>query len=241
MPKKRTQEEFIKLSIIKHKGIYTYEKVKYINNITKVDIYCKKCKDYFRQIPKDHLNGRGCKDCGALKSIKSRTLTKKCFIEKSNKKHLNIYDYSVVKYKNNRTHVKIICIIHGVFKQTPDHHMSGIGCPMCGSNLSIGEKIIRKLLTDKKIIFYEQYKFKNQLGNIKKCKYDFYIPEKNMIIEFHGIQHFKYNLFFHKDFFDFLDQCKRDYDKQKFCIDNNIIFIEIHYNHNIEKIIENLF
>lgn len=132
MPKKRTQKEFIKLATLKHNRIYTYEKVKYINNTTKVNIYCKKCKDYFPQMPKDHLNGRGCKDCGALKSIKSRTLTKKQFIEKSKKYHFDTYDYSLVKYKNNRTQVDIICVIHGKFHQIPDHHMSGTGCPDCG-------------------------------------------------------------------------------------------------------------
>ena len=42
------------------------------------------------------------------------------------------YDYSLVRYVNNHTKVKIICPIHGVFEQTPDSHLQGAGCPRCG-------------------------------------------------------------------------------------------------------------
>lgn len=46
-------------------------------------------------------------------------------------KHNNFYDYSLVEYKNQKTKVKIICPIHGIFKQTPDSHKKN-GCPECG-------------------------------------------------------------------------------------------------------------
>ena len=41
------------------------------------------------------------------------------FCNKSNIKHNNIYDYSLVNYINNRTKVKIICKEHGIFEQKP--------------------------------------------------------------------------------------------------------------------------
>lgn len=50
------------------------------------------------------------------------------FINQSKEKHGCKYDYSLVEYKNNRTKVKIISK-HGVFKQTPNSHLSGSGCP----------------------------------------------------------------------------------------------------------------
>ena len=37
--------------------------------------------------------------------------------------HNNKYDYSLVKYINSTTSVKIICPIHGEFKQKPYHHI----------------------------------------------------------------------------------------------------------------------
>jgi hypothetical protein len=41
------------------------------------------------------------------------------------------YDYSLVDYKNNKTHVDIICLLHGIFQQTPEKHLKGNGCSKC--------------------------------------------------------------------------------------------------------------
>jgi very-short-patch-repair endonuclease len=236
MPKKSTKEEFIKISNKSHNNFYNYDNVIYVNNITKVKIICP-IHGEFKQIPKDHKKGRGCWKCGKLKSIKTRSHTLEKFIEMSNKKHQNKYDYSLIKsYKNNRTKVQIICKEHGVFLQTPDHHLNGVnGCKKCKIK-SLGEEKIKKILIENNIDFLEQYKFENQPKNIKNCCYDFYIPKKNLIIEYHGIQHFKLNTFFHNHIFDLLDQIKRDYDKKKYCIENSINFLEIHYNFSKKKI-----
>ena len=56
-----------------------------------------------------------------------KRLTIEEFIIKSNKVHNNKYDYSLVKYKNNHTPVKIICPIHGIFEQIPNNHFKQ-GC-----------------------------------------------------------------------------------------------------------------
>jgi Zn finger protein HypA/HybF involved in hydrogenase expression len=183
MPKKRTQEEFIILATLKHKGLYTYKNVIYVNNTTKVNIYCKKCKDYFLQIPKDHLNGRGCKYCGALKSINLRSFTKEIFIEKSKKYHLDIYDYSLVEYKNNRTNVKIICIIHGIFKQKPEHHMNGRGCPKCGNTkkLTLLEFIDKSNNIHNFKYNYSLVKYKNH-----KTKIEIICPKHNNFFQLAG-------------------------------------------------------
>ena len=132
MPKKSTREEFIKISNESHNNIYNYDNVIYINNITKVEIICP-THGKFKQIPKDHKKGRGCWECGKIKSIKSRSHTLEYFIEMSNKKHNNKCDYSLIKsYKNNRTKVQIICKEHGVFSQLVEHHLNGLtGCIKC--------------------------------------------------------------------------------------------------------------
>jgi very-short-patch-repair endonuclease len=50
-------------------------------------------------------------------------------------RHLDKYDYSLVEYINNKTKIKIICPIHGVFEQTPNNHLNvGNGCPFCSNN-----------------------------------------------------------------------------------------------------------
>lgn len=59
-------------------------------------------------------------------------LTTDEFIEKAKKIHDNKYDYSRINYINSATPVEIICQKHGIFKQTPNGHLSGRGCLLCG-------------------------------------------------------------------------------------------------------------
>ena len=62
---------------------------------------------------------------------------KENFIEKSIIKHGYFYDYSLVVYKNNRTKVKIICPIHGIFEQNPGSHTNGSSCPSCKGGVKL--------------------------------------------------------------------------------------------------------
>ena len=58
------------------------------------------------------------------------------FIDKAKLKHSEKYDYSLVKYVNSYTKVKIICPVHGSFDQRPDKHISGTGCFGCSVDKS---------------------------------------------------------------------------------------------------------
>lgn len=57
-----TTDEFVKKAFEKHRNIYNYDKVDYVNNTTKVIINCLKHGD-FKQSPMGHLNGNGCSKC----------------------------------------------------------------------------------------------------------------------------------------------------------------------------------
>jgi hypothetical protein len=61
----------------------------------------------------------------------SKRLTTEIFIEKANRVHNNIYDYSLVNYIKNSIKIEIICKVHGSFMQIPNDHLSGAGCPEC--------------------------------------------------------------------------------------------------------------
>lgn len=52
------------------------------------------------------------------------------FVKRANEIHNYKYDYSMVKYKNNRTKVTIICPTHGRFDQIPQSHLK-YGCKLC--------------------------------------------------------------------------------------------------------------
>lgn len=53
--------------------------------------------------------------------------------EDMNKKHNFKYNYEKVIYLNNSTPIIIICPVHGDFEQLSGTHLSGCGCPKCGS------------------------------------------------------------------------------------------------------------
>ena len=83
MPKKLTQEEFIKRAREVHGDKYDYSKVEYINANSKVCIICPEHGEFW-QTPASHLLGRGCIECAGKKKY-----TKKTFIEKA-KKYMEI-------------------------------------------------------------------------------------------------------------------------------------------------------
>ena len=94
------------------------------------------------------------------------------FIEKAKKVHNNKYDYSLVKYKNSTTKIKIkiICPIHGIFMQPPiTHYKSGCQCYS-----SHGEEKILNYLNNKDLKFFKEYKF-DDLFDKRRLSFDFYL------------------------------------------------------------------
>ena len=134
MAKKLTQKEFIlKAQKIHGKEHYDYSKVNYVNNTTNVSIFCNIHKKSFLQSPKSHCKGHGCHLCGREKQINLSREDKTLFIEKAIKKHGTNYDYSKVIYINSKTKIEIFCKTHNIlFKQTPNSHLLGNGCKLCG-------------------------------------------------------------------------------------------------------------
>lgn len=125
------KEEFVRRAMLIHGNKYDYTKFKYVNYRTKVCITCPIHGDFW-QLIENHLNkGCGCNKCGCERTNIKQSQSLESFIEKSKKVHADKYDYSKVKYKNNREVVEIICKKHGSFFQTPHNHLCGSGCPKC--------------------------------------------------------------------------------------------------------------
>lgn len=57
------------------------------------------------------------------------------FIKKAQQVHGNLYNYSETVYEKAKKKVRIICKLHGIFEQTPDAHVRGQGCPVCGRKI----------------------------------------------------------------------------------------------------------
>lgn len=225
---KRTDvDSFISESDKVHNNKYSYSKVEYKNRFTKVKITCPIHGD-FEQVPGDHLNGRGCRLCGVENSAKSRSLTTDEFIQKAKQVHGDKYDYSKVDYINSLTELIIICSDHGQFKQKPYSHLYGNGCKKCTQ--SKGENLISNILKNNNINFEIEYKIPGIKEKYnKEYEYDFYLPDYNLLIEFHGIQHFEYNKYFHKTYNDFEKQIFRDESKREHAYAWGYKYLEINY------------
>lgn len=121
------KSKFLKKASEKHNNKYDYSKIDYKNNSTKVKIICP-IHGEFKQAPAKHLSSNGCPKC----SGNEKNIDKNRFIEKAVEKHGTKYDYTNIDYKNYSTKIEIYCPKHGIFKQSPNLHCCGQGCPKCG-------------------------------------------------------------------------------------------------------------
>ena len=147
-----SKEQFIERSNKIHNNKYDYSLVEYINIHTKVKILCPEHGEFLQE-PKSHMSGCGCSFCDDNK----RKTNIKDFIKKSQEIHSNKYDYSLVKYINNHTKIKIIYPQHGIFTQTPYKHMNRKqGCPSCNGGIKFNTEIF---ISKSKDIHGEKYDY----------------------------------------------------------------------------------
>jgi hypothetical protein len=217
-----TKEEFLNKARVNHGDKYDYSIVEYKNNKTKVKIRCDK-HGVFELKPNCHLTGGGCPRCVG------RGKTTEDFINESNLKHNHKYDYSLVNYHGTHNRIDIICPQHGIFKQTPNNHLSGGGCPVC--NFSVGENQIKEYLTNNKIDFIHQKRF-SDCRHIRPLPFDFYLQEFNLCIEYQGIQHFE-PINYYGGLKNFLEQQNRDKIKKNYCENNKIELCYIKYDEDV--------
>lgn len=168
--KRLTQEEFINRAIAIHGDKYDYSKTVYVNSRTKVCIICKKCGCEFWQAPSFHITrGDGCPMCNPRHKMNTEE-----FIQKAVNKHGDKYDYSLVKYIDAGTKVKIICRKHGVFEQTPAAHIAGQGCPKCKNEITskIHGKTQEEFLRQAIMTHGDKYNYSNVVykgSQVKVC------------------------------------------------------------------------
>lgn len=125
---------------------------------------------------------------------------------------------------------------HAYESRIHDRH-TGSGCPKCFQ--SGGEQKIHNFLDSHKINNEVQYRKFYKCKNILSLPFDFYLPDYNLCIEYHGIQHYEPQEFF-GGVKEFKKRKKNDRIKLKYCKNNNIPLLIISYLefNNIEEILE---
>lgn len=173
-------DEFIVRSREIHGDRYDYDQDSFVAYSSPVRISCSR-HGWFLQRAGSHVNGMGCRDCA--KDI-SRSTTEQ-FIDSAKVVHGDRYDYSRSVYLNSKTPIEIICQSHGSFWIRPNGHVSSrMGCQRCWE--SKGEAALAAELNRLGIRFLKEYKVPGY-----RYRYDFYLIDDDIYIEFHGKQHYE--------------------------------------------------
>jgi very-short-patch-repair endonuclease len=217
----------------KHGDKYDYSKMSYEGlNSCKVNIICP-IHGEFIQYPKNHLK-YGCSACS-----KNKAFTIGVVLERTFEVHGLRYLYCLESGLTNKTKIQIYCEKHGPFTQVLGNHLMGKGCSRCSS--SKGEMFIERYLIEKSINYIRQKEFSGCFFK-RNLKFDFFLPDFGICIEFDGIQHFKpVERFGGIEYYKYVSNC--DKIKEDFCQKEGLRLLRIPYNQfkNIEKIIrENL-
>ena len=181
MARRLTTEVFIERSNIRHNSVYDYSKSVYVNRRINVVITCK-MHGNFTQSPYIHMNGSGCPKCYYNKITYKNTSNTNDFIKKSKEIHGDKYDYSNVDYVHSKKNVKIICLEHGKFKQSPSAHLTGQGCKICGylTSSELRKKSREEFIVKSKEIHGDKYDYDKIVYFNNKNKI-------NIICDKHGV------------------------------------------------------
>jgi very-short-patch-repair endonuclease len=190
------------------------------------------------------LQGRGCPICGRIDRLNSTRITKDDFVTRSTIIHNGKYNYCEVIFGDCSTisdKVKIICPVHGLFKQRVSHHMRGHGCPKCV--YSKGNMKIYNYLISIGTPFKAEYKFKD-CKFLRLLSFDFAIFSDESfrsikaIIEYDGEQHFRPCSMFGGEK-TFIKQQIKDAIKNQYCEDHGIPILRIPYTqfNDLESIV----
>ncbi|BEU75220.1 HNH endonuclease [Staphylococcus phage phiRNIID] len=194
----------------------------YTNAKTKVKIKHSKCGNTFSIAPNTFINGSRCPECNPKKPYNTDSARDRISKETNGtfelvSKYEGCYELMKLKHRECGNIVEINM-------QSIDSNR--LNCPYC-YNRSRGELLVSSFLLSKNIPFEVQKRF----DRFKKYPYDFYIADYNMVIEYHGEQHYKPIKFYGGE--DRLVRQKNtDLKKKKFVESKGINYLEIPYTLN---------
>ncbi|WP_238948847.1 hypothetical protein [Clostridium sp. YIM B02569] len=217
----------------------------YINARSKLRFKCKCGKEFERTF--DNFKRKKTTLCQSCSNIRPLPNNAKKIIAKSRQKPieevLKVVEKEmkckfIKRYTKPNTRSTLIvfeCPIHDVQEVYWTNLVKRKGCPVCNEHNkqnSKGMLKVEKWLKIHDIVFKKEYKF-DGCKDKRKLPFDYYLPHKDICIEFDGRQHFE------KAYFGGIDEEKakdslkytkrHDEIKNKFCRENNIKLIRIPY------------
>lgn len=139
---------------------------------------CLKCGRYNFKSMYDYMGGRGC-----LCSCDTEKKTTESFRQELDA------DYELLTPYKDACSKVLLCHTSCGFKYSvsPHGYLSGKRCPKCSRKESKGEKQVKEWLEQRQIKYRQKYPVRL---NGRLLRYDFYLPELGIYIEYQGEQHF---------------------------------------------------
>lgn len=143
------------------------------------------------------------------------------------------------EYENAKTPLKLRCGCGQEFVSSYDLIQQKVKkpcCRVCSGRISSGEKAVATWLEENGFAYEREKTFPGCQGPYRqRYRFDFYIPEKNLCIEYDGQGHFKVVNYSGKLGQETLtrtlwDTQERDFLKDQFCAENGIDLIRISYD-----------
>jgi len=219
---------------LEERGIIPLEEYK--GNRIPIKFKCLKCGYIWKTLPISIKRGHGCPEC-------AKAYTKKLFEEAKEKFNNLIPELEekgiipLEEYKGSKNFIKFQCLKCGhIWEAKPDKIKNGSGCPKCA--YSKGEDILSRIFNKLNIKYIPQYSF-DDLKIKGKLRFDFYLSNNNILIEFDGIQHFEKVKYFNDK--KGLEKTQlSDKLKEEYCKQNNIPLIRISYKdfNKLENLLE---
>lgn len=218
---------------------HSLEKFCYVKATKKATFVCKEHGDYLAT-PNMVLSGKGgCPKCCGRNKTTEEFLAE---VRARQPELFGLCDYSQTNYLDTGHKITVGCSKHNLFRVSPSNHLRGQGCPKC--NVSTGQLRVRSILESSRIQFEEEHTFQDLRGSSgTKFRFDFYLPDYKVAIEYDGLQHFQ-PVKWSSSWTDEQAQQEleaiqqRDAIKTQYCLDHGIQLIRIKYNQQVSKVLE---
>ena len=210
-----TKEDFISKAKEIHGDRYIYDALEYNGYGNQVTIICR-IHGAFKQYPGNHLKGRNCLQCSKMVVLpQSQIKPFDVFVDQAQVIHCKKYDYIEDSYAGAKKSLVIICPNHGQFKQTPDAHLAGKGCPKCSHRVSSGHLEMSNFIESLGLPVLI-----NTRSAIHPFELDVFVPMVNLAVEFNGTYWHSFNSL------ETSEERNRHLQKYRLCQERNITLLQ---------------
>ena len=179
-----------------------------------------------KSIRASHIRGH-ILSCGCLKKETFSNIVKK---DLTNKRFGRLLVLKDSNKRNKQGHIIWLCKCDcGNICEVSSHELLQNDTHSCGClGTSYGEFVIETILKNNNITYEQEKTFPNlhsPKGSL--LRYDFYLPDKKILIEFDGIQHYEPDNYLNQNNYIYRQQCDRM--KNQYAKDNELRLYRIPY------------